>query len=134
MTITLRKAIVGLAAAVSLTLAGAAPALASTGPGNAPTAVTGTFGCTNGWGGTYVINAGNSNVQTWDAAILTFTSGRTGTGVFIQTASALSVNGIPQNPPPVFKGTERLGPVQCSIQTTDGTVTGTVWGKIVTTG
>jgi len=130
MTITLRKAIAGLAAAGSLTLAGAAPAFAGTGPVNAPTAVTGSFVCTNQNGasvsGNYVINAGNSNVQTWEAAILTFDSG--GTGVFIQTAQAIGT------PTPVFKGSHTPGPWQCSIQSPPGTPIGTVWGKIVTTG
>jgi hypothetical protein len=132
MTITLRKAIAGLLAAGSLTLAGAAPALAGTGPVNAPTAVTGTFSCTDAASGnpvasgTYVINAGHSSVQTWEAAILTFDSG--GTGVFISTAQAIGT------PTPVVKGSATLGPLQCSIQSPPGTAIGTVWGKIVITG
>ena len=129
MTITLRKAIVGLAAAVSLTLAGAAPALAGTGPVNAPTAVTGTFACTDlasgaVTNGTYVINAGNAQVQTWEAAHLTLDSGAT--GVFISTAQTIDT------PTPVVKGSATLGPEQCSISFPGGA--GTVWGKIVITG
>jgi hypothetical protein len=132
MTTTLRQAIAGLVAAGALTLAGAAPALAGTGPVNAPTAVTGTFVCTNAANGTYVasgtyvINAGHANVQTWDAAILTFDSG--GTGVFIQNAQAIVT------PTPVTKGSATPGPLQCSIQSPPGTAIGTVWGKIVITG
>jgi hypothetical protein len=136
MTITLRKAVAGLAAAGSMTLAGAAPALAGNGPVNAPTAVTGTFVCFNSSdtaappvaSGTYVINAGKAKVQTWESAKLTFDSG--GTGVFIQTASALGT-------PTVFKGSATPadpGPLQCSVYSPPGTPIGTVWGKIVTTG
>jgi hypothetical protein len=137
MTITLHKAIAGLAAAGSLTLAGAAPALAGTGPVNAPTAVTGTFYCTDTASGdfvasgNYVINAGKANVQTWESGILTFTLGLTGTGVFIQTGQQLGT------PSPVFKGSATLadpGPLKCSIESPPGTPIGTVWGKIVTTG
>jgi hypothetical protein len=136
MTVTLRKAVAGLAAAGSLTLAAAAPALAATGPVNPPT-VTGTFVCNDTASGkyvasgTYVINVGNSKAaQTWEAAHLTFTSGLTGTGVFIQTASALGT-------PPEFKGSATPadpGPLQCLIQSPPGTPIGTVWGRIVTTG
>jgi hypothetical protein len=130
MTITPRKAIAGLVAAGSLTLAGAAPALAGTGPVNAPTAVTGTFSCADaasgnpGPSGSYVINAGHANVQTWEAAILTFDSG--GTGVFVSTAQAIDT------PTPVVKGSHTPGPWQCSISFPGGA--GTVWGEIVITG
>jgi hypothetical protein len=131
MTITLRKAVAGLAATCALTLAGAAPALA--GPGNAPTSLTGSFfGCSNGDSGTFVTNSGNSHAPTtWNAAHLTFSSG--GTGVFIPTSEALSVNGSPE--PPVTKGSTS-GSVTCSIfASANGfTLTGTVTGNIVTTG
>jgi hypothetical protein len=77
-----------LAAVGSLALAGAAPALAGTGPVNAANAGIGTFACDNdAITGTYVFNAGKSNVQTWNAVHLTFTSGLSGTGVFIWSAS-----------------------------------------------
>lgn len=131
MTITLRKAAAGLAAACTLTLASAAPALAS--PVNAPTSLTGSFfGCSNGDSGTFVTNSGNSHAPTtWNAVNLTFSSG--GPGVFIPTSEALSVNGSPE--PPVSKGSTS-GSVTCSISASeDGfTLTGTVTGNIVTTG
>jgi hypothetical protein len=117
-----------LAAVGAVTLAGAAPALAGTGPANAPTAGTGTFSCNSGAiHGTYVFNAGKSQVQTWNAVHLTFTSGLSGTGVFIWSASALSGT-------TVTKGSHSTGPVECSVASSDGTVTGTVWGRIVVNG
>lgn len=142
MTITLPKPIAGLVAAGSLILAGAAPALAGTGPVNAPTAVTGSFVCNNAASGTdvargtYVINTGHANVQTWDAAHLTFDLGGTfdpgGTGVFIQNAQAFPASDTPT----VVKGSATPGPWQCSIQSPPDTppAIGTVWGNIVTTG
>ena len=93
--------------------------------------MTGTFSCADaasgnpGPSGSYVINAGHANVQTWEAAILTFDSG--GTGVFIQTASALGT-------PTVFKGSRPVGPVTCQIKSEDGTLNGQVTGRTVTAG
>jgi hypothetical protein len=131
MTITRCKATAGLVAACALTLAAAASALAS--PAKAPTALTGSFfGCSNGDSGTFVVNSGNSHAATtWTSAHLTFSSG--GTGVFIPTAEALSVNGSPE--PPVTKGSAP-GSVTCSISANGAgfTLTGTVTGNIVTTG
>lgn len=131
MTITLRKAVAGLAAACALTVAGVAPALAS--PVNAPTSLTGSFfGCSNGDSGTFVVNSGNTHAPvTWNAAHLTFSSG--GTGLFIPTAEALSVNGNAE--PAVTKGSAP-GSVTCSISASAPgfTLTGTVTGNVVTTG
>ena len=127
MTIRLRQAVGGLVAAGALTLAGAAPALAS--PVNAPTSLTGSFfACSNGDSGTFVTNSGNTHAPTtWNSAHLTFSSG--GTGVFIPTSLALSVNGIPETP--VSKGSTQ-GSVTCSISAIAPgfTLTGTVTGNI----
>jgi hypothetical protein len=134
MTITLRRAIVGLAAAGSLTLACAAPAFAGAGPMNAPTAFKGVFDCTNLDGGTpsgvtgnYVVNAGNSSQQTWNPGfVLSFTTGLTGRAVFIQNAQAFSA----ADTPTVVKGSATPGPWQCSLYSpteAPGNLIGTVW-------
>jgi hypothetical protein len=131
MTIRLRHAIGGLVAAGALTIAAVAPAMAS--PANAPTSLKGNFfNCSNHESGTFVTNSGNTHaLTTWNSAHLTFSSG--GTGVFIPTALALSVNGIPETP--VSKGSAH-GSVTCSISATQPgfALTGTVTGNIVTTG
>src|SRR5579862_7939013 len=63
---------------------------ASAAPSNAPSSISGTFSCTNGDAGTFVVNSGNGNGNgtTWNVAHLSFDTG--GRGVFSPTGFDLT--------------------------------------------
>jgi hypothetical protein len=118
--------------AACLGVLGVGVAGAGAAPRNAPTSVSGTFfDCSNGDSGTFVVNSGNSQPTTLNAAHLTFSGG--GTGIFVPTGRTLTFNGVPE--PPVTKGSAQ-GSVTCSISASeDGLpLTGTVVGNIIANG
>lgn len=113
---------------------------ASAAPSQAGTAVTGTFGCTNGEAGTFVTNSGNAGATTWSVAHLTLQSG--GRAVFVPASFdfTFTFNGEPVGTEQATKSANAPAPDTCLISATESvpggsvTLSGTVTGKIVYNG
>ena len=123
----------GVGAAALAGFIGLGAGAASAAPSNAKNATTGTFDCGSAGTGTFVVNSGNSQAQTWNSAHLTFADGST--AVFQPRAFDLTFTFQGQS---MTQVASKNGPgsTVCSISASqDGfSLSGTVTGKVTFNG
>jgi hypothetical protein len=117
---------------VSALALGLGAATASAAPANAPTSISGTFSCPGGHSGTFVVNSGNANGQSWNPAFLTNTSNGN-TANFIPTALNLTFTGPGVSSQIDATKGNTIGEITCTVNAVLGpfTLSGTATGNIV---
>ncbi len=129
---SLIKPVTVAAIALGGTTLGLGASTAGAAPTKAPSSLQGTFSCDNGDTGTFVVNSGNAQGQTWNAAHLTFDTG--GKGIFhpVSTDLTISFDGMTEQQFAQKNNTSK-GSVTCDISAVQPggfSLTGTVVGWI----
>lgn len=129
---TLRAALAGAAAAM---LGGLPVPNAVAAPANAPDMTSGTADCGSDGTFTFVVNTGQSEVNTWSPAFVTRSDGAT--AMFIPSSLDLTFTFPGGSDTSTVAKHTAPGPVSCEVTATPfpgASLTGTVTGRLIWTG